>query len=87
MTIFDSWIELHNSSITDALRHINNELGTSYQHGRFNQWRNGTHLPSARALHLIHNETLQYILKTFEKDEVIRTLIFNHMRLPDSKKV
>jgi len=87
MTIFDSWIELHNGSISNALKHINNELGTSYQHGRFSQWKNGSHLPSAEALHLIHNETLCYVLKKVEKDEVIQALIFNYMRLPDSKKI
>lgn len=86
MALFDSWLELHNNSITCALTHINKELGTSYQHGRFNQWRKGTHLPSAEALHLIHNETLHYVLNKFEKDETIQSLIFNHISLPDNKK-
>jgi len=85
MALFDSWLELHNNSIKQALDHINVKLGTSYQHGRFNQWRNGTHLPSAEALHLIHSETLHYILNKYEKDEVIQALIFEHISLPDNK--
>lgn len=85
MSLFDSWLELHGNSITKALGHLNNELGTAYQHGRFNQWRKGTHIPSAEALRIIHNETLDYTLNKLEKDETVCSLIYKELELPNSK--
>lgn len=83
MALFDTWLELHDNSITNALSHLNKTLGTSYQHGRFNQWRKGTHLPSAAALLIIHNETLHYVLTKLEKDKTIQSLIYEELKLPE----
>ena len=86
MALFDTWLEIHNNSITEALKHLNNKLGTKYQHGRFNQWRKGSHLPTSKVLALIYTETLNYALPKLEKDTAIQTLILEELSLPVQKK-
>ena len=85
MALFDTWLELHNNSITEALKHLNNKLGTKYQHGRFNQWRTGSHLPTSKVLALIYTETLNHALPKFEKDITIQSLMLSELSLPEQK--
>lgn len=85
MALFDTWLELHKNSITKALEHLNNKLGTKYQHGRFNKWSTGAQLPTSKALTLIYAETLSYTLAKFEKDKTIQSLILSELSLPEQK--
>lgn len=84
MSIFDSWIEIHDGSITKALKHLNEQLGTAHKHSNFSRWRLGA-LPNTKTLAFIYDETLAYLLQKYEVSSGLQTLITSELQIPANK--
>src|SRR5258706_16438009 len=63
-----SWLEAERKyyelSLAQAIRQLNEELGTHYTHSRVSEWKRGKHRLSAVAVSVLLYRSLPWILQT-----------------------